>query len=188
LRRTTTAIVACAALLALTLVSPAVGGPSLGSIAKTAKKALATGKQAKHAAASAKRTANSAGATANAANGKADQALARPVVTPAGITTVAASVAIAPSSFNAAAATCPAGQRVISGGVITDSSAGGTWADVASADRTAWLGGGEDLGGGGGTLAVFAYCVPAGAASIATVDRAAIREEVAELKRERAAN
>jgi hypothetical protein len=186
MRRTTTAIFACAALLALTLVSPALGGPSLGSIAKTAKQALKTGKQAKRAASGAKRTANSALATANSANGKANQALARPAVTPGGITTVATAVGIAPNDFAVTAAVCPAGQRVISGGVVTVTGAGGTWADQASDDRTAWLGGGEDLGGGGGTATVYAYCVPAGAASVASIDRAAIRAEVAELKRQRA--
>jgi hypothetical protein len=179
MRNTTTAIVACAALLVISVVSPAIGGPSIGSVAKTAKKALRTGKQAK-------RAASNAVSIATTASGKADQALARPAVTAGGITPVGVATTIPPTGFNAAAAICPGGQRVVSGGVVTNTGGGGTWADLASDDRTAWLGGGEDLSGTGGDLTVIAYCVPAGAV-VASTDRAKIREEVEALKRSRAA-
>ncbi len=198
MRRTAiAAVLACAMLLAVSIVSPAFGGPSIASVAKTAKKALKAGKSANRAANAAKQSATTANSTANSAkttataaqslagsaNGKADQALARPSVNPAGITTVTSVAAIDPSGIGATAAVCPAGQRVISGGVTTIAAAGGTWTDRASDDRTGWIGGGEDLGTAGGTVTVFAYCVPAGAATIASNNRAAIRGEVAAAKR-----
>ena len=198
MRRTAiVAVLACAMLLAVSIVSPAFGGPSIGSVAKVAKKALKTGKSASRAAKAAKRTAQTANRTANSAkttataaqslagsaNGKADQALARPSVNPAGITIVSNSAPIPASSSEVIAAVCPGGQRVISGGVMAVSAAGGVWFDVASDDRTAWIGGGEDLAGSGGTLIVEAYCVPAGAATIAGVNRSKIRREVAAAKR-----
>jgi Alanine-zipper, major outer membrane lipoprotein len=189
-----TAIAVCAVLLAMSLVSPALGGPSIGSVAKQAKKALKAAKKAKRSAASAKRTANSARNTANsarntansaqttatAANSKADQALSRPVVTAGGITTVTSGAEIPAGSFEITAAVCPTGQRAISGGVVSISGQGGVWAHHASEDRTAWIGGGEDLAGTGGNLTVSAYCVPAGQATIARrVNRAAVNAEVA---------
>lgn len=186
MRRTATAaVIVCASLLAASLVSPAFGGPSVGSVAKTAKSALKVGKAAKRSAASAQRTASSAKRNADAAsglavtaNGKADQALARPTVNPAGITIVSNQATIPASGSEVISAVCPAGQRVIAGGVMAVSSAGGVWMDVASDDRTAWLGGGEDLGGSGGALRVEAYCVPAGAATIASANRSKIRREI----------
>jgi hypothetical protein len=184
MRRTAlAAVLACALLLAVTIVSPAVGGPSIGSVASTAKKALKQGKAAKRTASAARRKANAASAQAAAANGKADQALARPAVTPGGITTVTNSIAIAPNDFEVIGAVCPPGQRAISGGVTSVSGAGGVWSDHASDDRTAWIGGGEDLAGGGGTLTVYAYCTPAGAASIAR--RGSVQAELRELAREK---
>ncbi len=189
MRKTATTVVVLAALLAAAIASPAVGGPSIGSVAKTAKKALKTGKSASRAARSAKRTANSARSAANSAkalagsaNGKADQALARPVVTVGGITPVESVVSIPASGFETTAAVCPAGQRPISGGVTAVSGAGGVWADRANPERTAWIGGGEDLAGTGGTLTVVAYCAPGGQATAAAVDRAAIRRELVKLE------
>lgn len=171
MKRTTAAIAACSALLVVSLASPAFGGPSIGSIAETAKKALKSSNQAKRAAKSAKTTANSA-------NSKASQALARPVVTAGGITTVKAVSAIPAGTFTATSAICPAGQRVISGGASAITGVGVIWTDHASEDRTAWIAGGDDFGGAGGTLTVYAYCAPAGQAAAASVDRAAITREV----------
>lgn len=192
-RIATAAVVACAVLFAASIASPAFGGPSIGSVAKTAKKAMKVGKAANRAATSAKQTASSAKTTANAANalagaanGKADQALARPAINPAGITIVTNQAAIPVSGSEAISAVCPAGQRVIAGGVMAVSGQGGVWMDVASDDRTAWLGGGEDLSGSGGTLLVEAYCVPAGAATIAGNGRAKVKRELAAAKRAKA--
>jgi hypothetical protein len=75
-------------------------------------------------------------------------------------------------------ASCPAGQRAISGGVSTVVGTGGTWLDRASDARTAWLGGEEDLGGAGGTLTVYAYCVPAGHVTVAKASRATAQREL----------
>ncbi len=191
MRRTATAaVLACATMLAASIVSPAFGGPSIGSVTQTAKKALTTGKQAKRSASAAKRAASSAKSSADAAsslaataNGKADQALARPTVNPAGITVVTASGAIDVGGIGGAAAVCPAGQRVISGGVTTVTDGGGTWLDRASDDRTGWLGAGEDLAGSGGSITVQAYCVPAGAATVAGNSRAKIERELAAAER-----
>ena len=44
--KTPLAVLAAGAVLTLSIVSPALGGPSIGSVAKTAKKALSTGKKA----------------------------------------------------------------------------------------------------------------------------------------------
>ena len=102
------------------------------------------------------------------------------------ITTVSGSAAIAPNDFNIAAAACPPGQRVISGGATTITGQGGTWTDRASDDRTAWLAGGEDLSGTGGTVTAYAYCVPAGQAVAAS--RRTYRSEVSTLRQARAAH
>ena len=93
-----------------------------------------------------------------------------------GITTSTAAVGIAPSDFDVIAAPCPAGQRVVSGGVTTIAGSGGNWTDRASDDRTAWIGGGEDLSGTGGTLTVYAYCATIGQAVAAS--RRTFRDEV----------
>jgi hypothetical protein len=194
------AVPICAVVLCASVVSPAVGGPSITSVANMAKKALRTGKSAKRAANSAKRTANaartaasSARSTADAAqslagtaNGKADQALARPVVTPGVITVVSASATIPANDFESVAAVCPSGQRVISGGAFTIAAAGGNWMNVAADDRTAWFAGGEDLGGAGGTVTAEAYCVPTGQAGAAKVNRAAIHGELRRHERQKA--
>jgi hypothetical protein len=171
MKRTTVAIATCSALLVVSLASPAVGGPSISSVAETAKKALKSSTQAKRAAKSAKSTANSA-------NSKASQALARPVVTAGGITTVKAVAAIPAGTFTATSAICPAGQRAISGGASAITGVGVIWTDHASDDRSAWIAGGDDFGGSGGTLTVYAYCAPAGQAATARVDREAIEHEV----------
>lgn len=176
MRRITLAIAACAVLLAVSVVSPAIGGPSIGKVAKQAKKALKLGKKATRkangAARSAKAARNAASAaqgTANAANSKADQALARPVVTVGGITRVSNSVTVPASDVAATSAVCPAGQRTIAGGVVSAVPVGGTWLDVASDDRTAWFGGAENLHGTDpGTVTVEAYCAPAGQATAAS--------------------
>jgi hypothetical protein len=203
MRRTAiAAVLACASLLAVSIVSPAFGGPSIGSVAKTAKKALKTAKKGSRTASAAKRTAATARTTATsaretaasaqslagAANGKADQALARPVVTVGGITPVEVAVAIPPGGFETTAAVCPAGQRAISGGVVSVSSQGGVWVDIASGDRAAWIGGGEDLGSSGGTLNVTAYCAPGGQATAASNPRPRIRRELRALERQKAAS
>lgn len=199
MHRTIAAMLACAALLAASIASPALGGPSLGSVTKTAKKALKIGKSAKRSASAAKRSASAANRAANSAkqtagaaqslastaNGKADQALAKPVITPNGLTPVVVSVDILPGDFETAAAVCPAGQRAISGGVTSITADGGIWANEGSSDRTAWIGGGEDLGSVGGTLTVTAYCAPAGGAVAATVRRAAVRRDMAALERKK---
>jgi hypothetical protein len=103
------------------------------------------------------------------------------VVTVGGITTVTNTAAVAPASTAVVAAVCPAGQRVISGGVASEVSVGGTWVDVSSENRAGWIGGAEDLpGGSGGTLTVEAHCAPAGQATAAsrTAIRRAINREV----------
>jgi hypothetical protein len=122
---------------------------------------------------------------AGVANGKADQALARPVVTAGGITTVSGSAAIAPGGFEIAVAACPPGQRAISGGGTVITGAGGLWNDRASDDRTAWFAGSEDLGGIGGTVTAYAYCVPAGQVTTAGSRRARLRREADRLERRR---
>lgn len=201
MRRTMLAVTACALLLTVSIVSPAIGGPSVSKVAKQAKKALKLSKGATRKASGAARKANgatrnakaagnAAGAaqsTANTANSKADQALARPVVTTGGITKATNTVAVAGSSAEVAAAVCPAGQRVISGGVVSDVPVGGTWADVASEDRTGWIGGAENLDTEAGELTVEAYCAPAGRATIAsrTAVRRKINREVAAYKSSR---
>jgi hypothetical protein len=167
------------------MVSPALGGPSLKSVGKTAKKALSVGHGAQRAAESAQRTADDtkarlgqASVIAAAANGKADQALARPVGTLSGITVVSATATIPPNGSNSVAAVCPAGRRVISGGAATTSAQGGNWLSIASDDRQAWLAGGEDLSGSGGDVTAEAYCASTGQAAASRIDRAAIRGEL----------
>jgi hypothetical protein len=178
MKRITVAVAACSALLVVSLASPAVGGPSIGSVAKNAKKALTSSTQAKRVAKSANAKASSAKATAANASNKADQALARPVVTAGGITTVKAVATIPAGTATATSAICPAGQRAISGGASAITDIGVIWTDHASDDRSAWIGGGDDFGGSGGTLTVYAYCAPAGQAAAASIDRAAIAREV----------
>ena len=142
MRRTAiAAILACAMLLAVSVVSPAFGGPSISSVAKTAKKALNSGKSAKRSAAAAKRTANAAKSAAATANGKADQALARPVFN-AGQLAVAEGgrTAAPPGEVSTALAFCPAGQRAVSGGGFFNTGAGdGIIASRANGDRSAWF-------------------------------------------------
>lgn len=178
MRKITLAIAACAVLLAVSVVSPALGGPSIGKVAKQAKKALKLGKKATRkangAARSAKAARNAASAaqgTANAANSKADQALARPVVTIGGITRVTNAVAVPGNDVAVASAVCPSGQRTVAGGVVSAVPLGGTWLDIASEDRTAWIGGAENLDTDPGTLTVDAYCAPAGQATAASRTR-----------------
>lgn len=187
MRRTMFAVTACASLLAVSIVSPAVGGPSVSTVAKQATKALKLGKGATrkaNAAAKSARSARSAASaaqtTANTAAGKAEQALARPVITTGAITTVTNTASVPAGETAVITAVCPGGQRVIAGGVVSDVSVGGTWIDVASTNRAGWIGGAEDLPGGtGGTLTVEAYCAPTGqatAASQASTRRAIDRE------------
>jgi hypothetical protein len=125
--------------LVFSLVSPAVGGPSLRSVAKSAKKALSTAKKANRAAVRANNNALDAGdlgdqaftlaedadtkaSKANTLAGqadtkagqaitKADQALARGVVTDGGITIVSSQEVISPGSFATHGVACPGGQR-----------------------------------------------------------------------------
>jgi hypothetical protein len=191
MRRTAiAAVLACAMLLAVSIVSPAFGGPSIGSIAKTAKKALKTGKSANRTATAANRTANGAKSTANAAhslagsaNGKADQALARPVVTPGGITLAKSAVSsVPPGSVGSAIAFCPAGHRAISGGGFFNTGAGdGILASRANDDRTSWFVLGLSTSSITGTIEAYAYCTPAGTAVTAGNTRARTRAEVARL-------
>jgi hypothetical protein len=176
---------ACAAFMAMAVVAPALGGPSITAIGKTAKKALSVGRHAQRSAADAQRAADGANArigpvssAAAAANSKADQALARPVVTLSGLTVVSASAAIPPNDNNSVAAVCPAGQRVISGGAATTSPQGGTWLSIASSDRQAWLAGGEDLSGSGGDVTAEAYCTGTGQAAASKISRVAIQREL----------
>jgi hypothetical protein len=197
--KTPLSVLAAGVILTLSIVSPALGGPSIGSVAKTAKKALSTGKKALSSARAADRRArtadsrartaeqSAAGAAglAGTANAKADQALARPVVTAGGITTVTGSAAIPAGGFEIAIAACPPGQRAISGGGTATSAAGGLWASLASADRAAWFAGGEDLAGGGGTVTAYAYCVPGGQAAAAGHRRLRLRREADRLERRR---
>jgi hypothetical protein len=104
-----------------------------------------------------------------------------------GITEVQATAPIAANDVAIAAAVCPSGQRAISGGGTAFTGAGGLWTDHADATRTAWLAGGEDLSGGGGEVVAYAYCVPAGTATVASTRRYRIRKEIARLLRERRA-
>jgi hypothetical protein len=200
--KTPLAVLAAGAILTLSIVSPALGGPSIGSVAKTAKKALSTGKKALSSARAADRRARNAGSVARGAeqraagaaglaataNGKADQALARPVVTAGGITTVTGSAPIPAGTFEVAVAICPPGQRVISGGGTVITAGGGLWADLASDDRAAWFAGGEDLGGIGGTVTAYAHCVPGGQAAAAGNRRLRLRREADRLERRRRAH
>lgn len=200
--KTPLAVLAAGAVLTLSIVSPALGGPSIGSVAKTAKKALSTGKKAMSRARAADRRARAAGNRASSAeqraagaaglaataNGKADQALARPVVTAGGITEVAGTATIPAGSFEVAVAACPPGQRAISGGGTVLTAGGGLWASEASDDRTAWFAGGEDLGGVGGTVTAYAYCVPGGQAAAAGNRRFRLRREADRLERRRRAH
>ena len=187
--------------LVATVVSPAVGGPSIASVTETAKNALKTAKQAKRstatvrrklgrvksAASSARSTATRALQNAGTANTKADQALARPVVTVQGITVVTQTAAIPPGSFNSVAAVCPPGQRVISGGAVTTSDQGGNWLNAASEDRLAWLAGGEDIGGGlDSKVTAEAYCAPAGQAVASGNAHARVRQQLQRLERAKA--
>lgn len=198
MRRTAiAAVLACAMLLAVSIVSPAFGGPSIGSIAKTAKKALKTGKSASRAATAAKRTAATANSTANSAkttaaaaqslagsaNGKADQALARPVVTPGGITLAESPVSSVPAgSVASAIAFCPTGHRAISGGGFFNTGAGdGIVGSRANDDRTAWFVIGVSTSSITGTIEAAAYCAPAGTAVTSGNTRARTRAEVARL-------
>ncbi len=110
MRRTATAaVLACAALLAVSIVSPAFGGPSISSVAKTAKKALKTGKAANRSAAAAKRSARTANTTANRALSSAGDGAGAVTVVDGPKVTDASSVA-------GAQASCPAGAQLISGG------------------------------------------------------------------------
>jgi hypothetical protein len=182
MRRTAiAAILACAMLLAASIVSPAFGGPSIGSVAKTAKKALKTGKSAERTARSAKRTSNAANGLAATANGKADQALARPVLNAAEISTAHSPVNFAPpGGVSSAIAFCPAGQRVISGGGFFNTGApDGLLSTRANHDRSAWFVIGLSSSSITGTIEAYAYCAPVGGAVAAGVNRARTRAEVA---------
>src|SRR5690349_21168168 len=98
MRRTATAaILVCAVLLTMSIASPAFGGPSIGSVAKTAAKALGTAKKAD-------RNARSALRVARAGDGVGE------------IREVTSSTVTDATGVAAAKATCPSGWRVISGG------------------------------------------------------------------------
>lgn len=173
-RTAVSVIAACAVLLTVSLVTPALGGPSVGSLAKKAKKALKLGK-------SAKRTANAAWSSAASANRKADQALARPVVTPSGIVTVTSPTSfVPPVEVGAAIAFCPGGQRALSGGGSMISGFGdGLAVSKANDARTAWfviaVNNSEFTTA---ELQATAYCAPAGGAVAAS--QRDVRAEVAQ--------
>lgn len=174
------ALAVCAAVFAASIATPALGGPSVGSIAKKAKKALKIGKSAQRTARSAASTANAAKSTANAANSKADQALARPVVTASGITPAASPTAfVPPSEVGSAIAFCPSGQRAISGGGAMISGLGdGLAVSMANEARSAWfVVAVNNSASTTAELEATAYCAPAGGAVAAR--RADVRTEVA---------
>lgn len=187
-----------ALVLAVAITSPALGGPSITSIAKTAKKALNTSKKAERGARSASRQARNAqttadlannrigpiGTLANTANTKADQALARPVLNPVQIIEVPGPKATIPVlDVNSSIAFCPAGQRAISGGaeVFTgffDSAA----IQRATPGRTGWFAiAGNNSDTTTGTVQAFANCAPISGAVAASIPRARVRDEVARL-------
>jgi hypothetical protein len=103
-----------AVVLCLSIVSPAVGGPSLGSVAKTAKKALSTAKKANNRALvalddadAANRNATGARTLATTANNAAADANRGPAVK-----TLKLEKAAGPSSFVGLNVACPAGYLV----------------------------------------------------------------------------
>lgn len=108
--------------LALSLVSPAMGGPSISGIGKIAKKALKSSKQAQRTANASERVANAARQTAgtaidtaNSANGNATNALAQ-----AGLvktSTVSQEVVAQPGDFAHFDVRCPAGYVAAGDGV-----------------------------------------------------------------------
>ena len=88
-------------------------------------------------------------------------------------------VAFGASVVQSAVASCPSGQRVVSGG-------GGSVSDEQIAinaplsDRTGWLVAGVDLFFNGGEyVQAFAFCAPANTATLASSDRT--RQEVAQV-------
>jgi hypothetical protein len=111
-RKGAVAAAVLAALLALSIVSPAMGGPSLRSVAKNAKKALSTAKKANNRAYAAIDDAADARAVAIDAKNTAVAASARGTITQV----TSAKTFIGPGGVGSATAYCPAGQRAISGG------------------------------------------------------------------------
>jgi hypothetical protein len=79
---------------------------------------------------------------------------------------------------------CPvlsARRLAISGGTTSITGDGGVWASEPVSDRSGWIGGGEDLGLTGGTLTIYALCVPGGQVVAAGNRRARARRQEAAL-------
>jgi hypothetical protein len=172
---------ACIAALAFTfsIVSPALGGPSIRSIAKTAKKALSTARTANNRALDARDlargaqdTADRAGRTAGDATNKANAALARGHIT----VVSSAQVPYGPSDLvQSAIATCPAGQQVISGGGVNIGDQ--ELAATEPVGRDGWGVIGVDLVDDGGEyVQAYALCAPAGVAVAAGTPAKARRD------------
>jgi hypothetical protein len=167
-------VAALAAVLCLSIVSPALGGPSIGSVAKTAKKALSTAKKADSRARNAAGEASDAAGLANQANSTASTALARGQIT----LVKSPQVAFGPTDVvQGATAVCPAGQKVVSGGGLSNSDQE-IAATEPTSDRSGWIVIGIDLTDNGGEyVQATALCAPSGQAIAAS--KAAIRAEVA---------
>jgi hypothetical protein len=165
------AVLMCTALLAASVVSPALGGPSLGSVAKTAKKALKTANKANSRALSAQEDAGDA-------LDRADDAMQRGQIT----VVTSAPVGYGPTDIvQTAIAYCPAGQRAVGGGGanIGDEELA---ASVATVNRSGWGVIGVDLVDNGGEyVQAQALCAPSGQAVAA--NRSAARAQMSRLAR-----
>ena len=166
-RNGVTAVACLAALLALSIVSPAVGGPSLSGVAKTAKKALKTANSAKKTANSAKKTAGQALREAAAGDTGAIMFVESPEVT------------VPANEAESAQANCPSGYKVISGGgsAITSD---GIAVSITTSGRAGW---GVVTYSSliAGTVQAQALCAPTGkavAASTVAASRAALERKL----------
>ena len=173
------AVLSCAALLLLSLASPALGGPSLSSVVKTAKKALSTAKKADSRARGARSRAESAYGLATQANTNASTAMQRGQITLVRSPQVPFS---STSVVQSAQAFCPAGQKVISGGGVAIADQ-----ELAASDtndsRTGWFVMGiDEVDNGGEYVQATALCAPSGQAVAASRGKA--RAEVARRVRE----
>jgi hypothetical protein len=183
--RTTFAISVIASMLfAASFAVPAMGGPSLGKVYTTAKKALRTAKQAKRSASTANSRALTAQGRASTAQSRADSAyaLAGQANARVQITVVrSAEVTVAPSTAGGAEAICPSGQRVISGGGAFVSGADAMSITDTTNDRSRWYVIGYNSAPINATVEATALCAPSGQAVAA--NRGAARAEVAQALR-----
>jgi hypothetical protein len=173
------AAVCVAVVFTFSIVSPAVGGPSIAKVAKSAKKALSTAKKANsraskaaRAATTAQSTANTAQSTAATAQNTANAAAARGQIT----VVHSARVPYGPTTIvESATAFCPAGQRAVGGGGINIADQE-LAASMALSDRSGWAVIGVDLTDSGGEyIEAQALCAPGGVAVAASRSRALAR-------------